>query len=205
MACEHSECECIILYQEHNADTYRLTKPDLVDKGGETNVLDLVNGKKNRLRLGYCLVRNRGQNELNNSSAERHEKESEFFEEPIWSSLSKDRVGIRALQQRLQEVLGGMLREEMPKVKLQVNQRLQACQQKLAKLGSERQTPEQQRSYLQQMAVNFQRLTGFALDTYYGCDDVFRQLPELRLPTMIVNRSDTFSEEISTIGPTVMF
>ena len=37
-----------------------LTKPDLVDKGGEEHVMDLVRGTKNKLNLGYCMVRNRG-------------------------------------------------------------------------------------------------------------------------------------------------
>src|SRR5580700_1803084 len=36
-----------------------LTKPDLVDAGGEESVMDLVRGKRNKLRLGYCVVRNR--------------------------------------------------------------------------------------------------------------------------------------------------
>ena len=38
-----------------------LTKPDLVDKGAEQDIIDLVQGKKNKLKLGYCIVRNRGQ------------------------------------------------------------------------------------------------------------------------------------------------
>jgi hypothetical protein len=36
-----------------------LTKPDLVDKGAEQNVIDLIKGKRNKLKLGYCIVRNR--------------------------------------------------------------------------------------------------------------------------------------------------
>lgn len=35
-----------------------LTKPDLVDRGGEEHVMDLVRGIKNKLNLGYCMVRN---------------------------------------------------------------------------------------------------------------------------------------------------
>ena len=33
-----------------------LTKPDLIDKGGEENVMSLVEGKRNPLRLGYYIV-----------------------------------------------------------------------------------------------------------------------------------------------------
>ncbi|KAL8725422.1 MAG: hypothetical protein Q9181_006421, partial [Wetmoreana brouardii] len=37
-----------------------LTKPDLVDKGAEQDTMDLVRGRKKKLKLGYCVVRNRG-------------------------------------------------------------------------------------------------------------------------------------------------
>jgi hypothetical protein len=56
-----------------------LKKPDLVDKGAEDDVIDLIMGKQNQLRLGYCIVRNRGQQELLINSAERLRKEREFF------------------------------------------------------------------------------------------------------------------------------
>jgi len=56
-----------------------LTKPDLVDRGAEQDILDLVRGKRNKLNLGYCIVRNRGQQERAASSAERHKVETEFF------------------------------------------------------------------------------------------------------------------------------
>lgn len=36
-----------------------LTKPDLVDGGGEEHVMVLVRGTRNKLNLGYCMVRNR--------------------------------------------------------------------------------------------------------------------------------------------------
>ncbi len=38
-----------------------LAKPDLIDRGGEEHVMDLVCGTKNKLNLGYCMVWNRGQ------------------------------------------------------------------------------------------------------------------------------------------------
>ena len=37
-----------------------LTKPDLIDNGGEENMMMLVEGKRNPLHLGYYMVRNRG-------------------------------------------------------------------------------------------------------------------------------------------------
>ena len=58
--------------REENALTLpRLTKPDILDKGGEQNIIYLVNGKRNKLTLGYCIVRNRGQDELGSTTDER--------------------------------------------------------------------------------------------------------------------------------------
>ena len=54
-----------------------LTKPDLVDKGGGEHVMDLVRGTKNKLNLGYCMVRNRGQQDKALTTSERHQKEKE--------------------------------------------------------------------------------------------------------------------------------
>jgi hypothetical protein len=74
-----------------------LTKPDLIDKGGEEDVMSLVEGKRNPLRLGYCIVRNRGQSELSSAAVTRHTKEKDFFSTEPWSRLDRDRVGTPAL------------------------------------------------------------------------------------------------------------
>ncbi len=43
-----------------------LTKPDLIDKGAETDVLKIVQGKVIPLSKGYIIVRCRGQSDINN-------------------------------------------------------------------------------------------------------------------------------------------
>src|SRR5450432_1724189 len=89
-----------------------LTKPDLVDKGAEENVMSLVQGKRNPLRLGYCIVRNRGQSELGIDSVERYKTEKNFFSTEPWAKLDRDRVGTKALQGRLQDLLIDITRRE---------------------------------------------------------------------------------------------
>ena len=57
--------EILTMAEEVDEDGHRtlgvLTKPDLVDSGAEGTVMELVNGRKHRLNLGWCLVRNLGQ------------------------------------------------------------------------------------------------------------------------------------------------
>ena len=182
-----------------------LTKPDLVDKGGEQNVIDLVKGKKNKLKLGYCIVRNRGQSELSTAASERSAVENSFFNRAPWSALDKNRVGVSALKQRLQELLVDITRREFPKVKSEIDHQLASCRESLAALGPDRHSSEQQRKYLQEMAITFQKLTEFAIDTYYSRSHVFDENPALRLPTLIVNRNEGYAEEISKLGHTVDF
>jgi hypothetical protein len=96
--CELLECTFDIMpspLQDTNCNS--LTKPDLVDKGGEQSVIDLVLGKHNRLHLGYCIVRNRGQSELSTKSSERQTVEDAFFSKGPWAAVDKDCVGVAAL------------------------------------------------------------------------------------------------------------
>lgn len=115
--------EILEMAEEHDSRGQRtlgvLTKPDLVDRGAEQSIMDLVQGRTHKLSLGWCIVRNLGQKELSDSSSDRHALEKSFFKsrEP-WVSLDKDRVGMEALQVRLIEILAEIIRREFPGVGL---------------------------------------------------------------------------------------
>ena len=141
-----------------------LTKPDLVDKGAEQDIIDLVRGRKKKLKLGYCVVRNRGKKERNLSSAERNRVESEFFKADPWSSLEKNRVGMSALSPRLRDLLSRITRHEFPAVVREIADKLATCEEDLRDLGPTRQTPAQQRRYLLGIATRFQEITNFAVE-----------------------------------------
>jgi hypothetical protein len=182
-----------------------LTKPDLVDKGGEENVMSLVQGRRHPLRLGYCIVRNRGQIELGIDSAERNRKEKNFFCTEPWAKLDRDRVGTPALQGRLQDLLVDITRREFPKVQAQIVQQLSSCRKRLEALGADRQSTDQQRRYLLELSREFQDITNFALDAYYSRHVIFSNSPELRLATLCVDRNDKFSDEILKFGHSIQF
>jgi hypothetical protein len=93
-----------------------LTKPDLIDQGGEGAVVDLLEGRKHRLRLGWHLLRNPGQSDLNAGRC-RHTIEAEFFTKIApWKSLGKEKLGVQTLRIRLQAILEDHIRREFPKV-----------------------------------------------------------------------------------------
>lgn len=93
-----------------------LTKPDLVDRGAEKKIMDMVEGKELRMNLGWSIVRNLGQKELSDG-VNRDLAEDHFFRQTApWNSLDKDKVGVEALKVRLREVLIANIRREFPKV-----------------------------------------------------------------------------------------
>ena len=113
--------EILTMAEEVDPDGQRtlgvLTKPDLVDKGAETAVIELIEGKRHTLSLGWCIVRNPGQKQIVNCDSSRNEVEETFFRtESPWNSIAKERVGINTLRIRLQEILATHIRREFPKV-----------------------------------------------------------------------------------------
>lgn len=112
--------------EEVDPDGYRtlrvLTKPDLVDEGAESPVVDLIKGQRHKRTLGWCMVRNPGQKQLENSSVNRGEIEKAFFRDSApWNTLEKNRVGIASLRLRLQEILDSNIRCKFPKMRYTVN------------------------------------------------------------------------------------
>jgi hypothetical protein len=91
-----------------------LTKPDLVDKGAESAIIDLMENRRHRLKLGWHLLKNPGQAE---DSSTRNELETAFFQKfPPWCNLKKDTVGVKSLMVRLQTILDSHIKREFPKV-----------------------------------------------------------------------------------------
>ncbi|KAL8663077.1 MAG: hypothetical protein Q9168_008154 [Polycauliona sp. 1 TL-2023] len=182
-----------------------LTKPDLVDKGAEQDIIDLVRGRKKKLKLGYCVVRNRGKQERNLTSAERNRLESGFFQADPWSSLDRSRVGISALTPRLRDLLSRITRHEFPVVVREIAERIAVCEEELRDLGPTRQTPEQQRRYLSGIATKFQEITTFAVEAQYGRHQFLKENKTLRLATLIVHSNAAFSESLEQRGHAVNF
>uniref|UniRef100_A0A671SYV5 Interferon-induced GTP-binding protein Mx2-like n=1 Tax=Sinocyclocheilus anshuiensis TaxID=1608454 RepID=A0A671SYV5_9TELE len=77
--------EALKIAQEVDPDGKRtiaiLTKPDLIDRGTETRILDIVHNKVIPLRKGYIMVKCRGQQQIddNISLEEAAQMESDFF------------------------------------------------------------------------------------------------------------------------------
>ncbi|KAI9894600.1 MAG: hypothetical protein M1814_001955 [Vezdaea aestivalis] len=183
-----------------------LTKPDLVDKGAERQIMDLIAGKRHALRLGWSLVRNPGQQQIETKGFNRSSAERSFFEmETPWNMADKDRVGIDSLKLRLQEILAEHTRRTFPQVKQELLKKLNVSKKALASLGADRETLEHQRQFLLDTSIRFQEVVTAALNTNYNATDWFDQYPSLRFTTAVVNRNESFADTLDKFGHTHAF
>lgn len=97
-----------------------LTKPDLICPGGEDEVVDVLLNIRKPLRLGYIMVKNSNQKQLNEkiSLRESREDETRFFQShPVFSKyLQKASFGVGQLTQSLTRLLTSHIKATLPSI-----------------------------------------------------------------------------------------
>ncbi|XP_071994904.1 interferon-induced GTP-binding protein Mx1-like [Engystomops pustulosus] len=116
-----------------------LTKPDLIDKGTEENVVNIVNNNVIYLKKGYMIVKCRGQQEVQGklSLKEATEKEKNFFEDHEFFSdlMTEEKATIPCLAQRLTSELVEHINKSLPALEDQIKEKLQNTKDELEKCG----------------------------------------------------------------------
>ncbi|XP_062866470.1 interferon-induced GTP-binding protein Mx-like [Trichomycterus rosablanca] len=114
-----------------------LTKPDLVDKGAEADVLQIIQGKIVNLKKGFIIVRCRGQSDINEniSLAEATKMEADFFRNHIHFShlLNEEKVTTLCLANRLTKELVGHIRASLPTLTQQIQILLSSVRMEMRK------------------------------------------------------------------------
>jgi hypothetical protein len=177
-----------------------LTKPDLAtEKATQEAVLDLIRGKRNVLKLGYFVVKNRSADDNDSTQGDRLAAEHAFFTSPPWSSVSET-CGTKNLRVRLSELLSDLTKREFPELRSDVENSLLKCQEDLLAMGMARSDPSTQRLFLVRMASEFQTITHCALNGYWTGHPIFRTHPELKLSTKIMKLNENFSNTFAEKG-----
>ncbi|OKL63563.1 hypothetical protein UA08_01925 [Talaromyces atroroseus] len=192
--------EILDLAQDFDSDGERtlgvLTKPDLVTEySAQVAVCNVILGKRKPLKLGYHVVRNRGAD--NDDDFDFDSSEHETFKTEPWSSLSKDRVGVKALKTRLGVILGLITRREFPKLRSDIRNQLTDCRRQLGDLGQARQSEQEQRLFLNRLSQQFQNLVHSALNGHYSNHHAFDKSDQLRLITRVVNITESFGSDFA--------
>ncbi|XP_021563012.1 interferon-induced GTP-binding protein Mx2-like [Carlito syrichta] len=118
-----------------------LTKPDLVDRGAESGVMNVVHNLTYPLKKGYMIVRCRGQQEVteNLSLSEATSKERMFFEKhPYFRSLLEEGIAtVPRLAERLTAELIVHIKKSLPLLEKQIRDSHQRVIEALRRCGTD--------------------------------------------------------------------
>uniref|UniRef100_A0A2K6GS53 MX dynamin like GTPase 1 n=1 Tax=Propithecus coquereli TaxID=379532 RepID=A0A2K6GS53_PROCO len=116
-----------------------LTKPDLVDRGTEDKVVDVVRNLVCHLKKGYMIVKCRGQQDIQDrlSLAEALQREKAFFEDhPHFRNLLEEgRATVPCLAERLTTELIIHISKSLPLLENQIKESHQKITEELQKYG----------------------------------------------------------------------
>uniref|UniRef100_A0A2K5QG33 MX dynamin like GTPase 1 n=1 Tax=Cebus imitator TaxID=2715852 RepID=A0A2K5QG33_CEBIM len=116
-----------------------LTKPDLVDKGTEDKVVEVVRNLVFHLKKGYMIVKCRGQQEIQDqlSLSEALEREKVFFEgHPYFRDLLEEgKATVPCLAEKLTSELITHICKSMPRLENQIKESHQKITEELQKYG----------------------------------------------------------------------
>ncbi|XP_019384516.1 PREDICTED: interferon-induced GTP-binding protein Mx1-like [Crocodylus porosus] len=114
-----------------------LTKPDLLDKGTEHAVVDIVQNRVILLRKGYMMVKCRGQQDIQNNVtlASAVQEERKFFKNHKYFGvlLKEKRATIPLLAEKLTKELVIHISKSLPALEKRISEELQKATEKLQK------------------------------------------------------------------------
>jgi GTPase SAR1 family protein len=146
-----------------------ITKPDRLDAGSglESSFLDLARNEDIRFSLGWHVLKNRKYEEREFSLEERKYAEDAFFCTSNFKSLPKDHLGIDSLRSRLSQLLFEHVKEELPKLRNDLEEALLATKQQLQIMGSSRADSSECKDYLTNLSLDYFQVCKAAVDGHY--------------------------------------
>ena len=146
-----------------------ITKPDYLREGSQ-NELDWIELAQNRniyFKLGWHLLKNRADDEMSFSFAQRNQAEELFFNKGRYVDLPRERVGINTLRERLSKLLLNHLIKELPSLKEEMNTKLRDTKKDIEKLGEKRTTIGEQRMLLMRISMEINAILTAAVNGHY--------------------------------------
>ncbi|TVY12861.1 Interferon-induced GTP-binding protein Mx [Lachnellula arida] len=145
-----------------------ITKPDRIDgDGSKRTYLELAQNLDIHLKLGWHVIKNREAHEADYTLEQRKESESKWFSASVFKALPPDHVGIDSLRKRLSQLLFEHIRRELPKLRAEVEGKLETFEQALKLMGKCRSTPQQCKTFLTEMSMRYYQTCKAAVDGHY--------------------------------------
>ena len=149
-----------------------ITKPDRLDhgSGGETAFIELAQNQDINFKLGWHVLKNRQFSEKDYSLMERNAAEEQYFRTSNFKCLPSDCVGIDALRVRLSKLLFEHVRQELPKLRGDLEEALAKAKKDLNLMGARRSTLAECKTFLTQLSQNCHEVCKAAVDGHYEGD-----------------------------------
>ena len=115
-----------------------LTKPDTIGEGNEDEVVQTVQGLRKPLKLGYLMVKNRSQKQIEDglTLAEARNLEKTFFSKhPYFGSVDASFFGVENLMCRLTSVLVTRIQAGLPYMRKEIAQMKETTVEELRTMG----------------------------------------------------------------------
>ena len=149
--------------KEVDPDTHRtipvITKPDLIDAGGENDVLELLRGEKIKFDLGFHMVKGRGQADLDKKTTIEAGllAESSFFDnvQPWRDVEGRDMFGTANLRSKLGELQMKMIRDTIPDILKDMSEKKLFAEKELVDMGQILGTPSDRALYFRNQIHHF--------------------------------------------------
>ena len=90
-------------------------------------------------------------------------------------------------------------------MKYEIGKRLTEANKSFKALGPERSTPAAQASYMTDLATKYSQLAMLSLQAKFGSDELFDDLPSLRIAPSVVARATVFETDMARYGHTYIF
>ena len=149
-----------------------ITKPDRleIDSGSEKAFIGLARNEDIFFKLGWHVLRNRNFKERDRSFVERNAAETEWFRASNFNVLSHDSLGIDPLRKRLSMLLFHHVKQELPKLREDLEVALLDSKRQLECLGGRRQSRQECKSYLIQLGLDVYEICKGAVNGHYEGD-----------------------------------
>jgi len=146
-----------------------ITKPDRLPSGSgsESKFIELARNEDVFFRLGWHVLNNRAFEQSSSSLEERNFSEAKYFRESSFRQLPKDNVGISALRSRLSVLLFEHVKNELPKLREDLELALDEARSQLKLLGNRRSAIAECKSYLAQLSLDFWEVCKAAVNGHY--------------------------------------
>lgn len=180
-----------------------ITKPDLIDQGAEMEVAAVLENRRKPLKLGYVMVKNRSQKEVEEhiSVQEARRKEEAFFSNhPVFHGLDKSFFGLDNLIKKLTNVLVARVHDALPGMRQEINTLLESATRELQELGKGAgDTPAEANLTLMRIVFEYNNLLSESSAGRYV--DKRLWAPNLRLCTRVRDAYDAFKKQIDETRP----